>query len=163
MNTALFSDDGLYRYRLTRTLGKGEGTILFIMLNPSTANDDINDPTVERCERRARDLGYAKLIVVNLFALKSTDPKNLRKHEDPIGGCNDEIILLEAMRADLVVCAWGTYGDLYGRGIKVRDVLIDAGVKLHCLVVNKNGTPKHPLYVRRDLNPILWRFIRPKV
>jgi len=99
--SAEFSEDRVYRYSLLRQWG-GEKpmTINFIMLNPSTADEHANDPTVERCQRRTADWGYEKLIVTNLFALRSTDPSSLVAAADPVGPKNDEFLIKSAFEAD---------------------------------------------------------------
>lgn len=152
---ALFSPCRQYRYRLWREWGDKPPAV-FIMLNPSTADEVENDPTVERCERRARVMGYGGLRVANIFALRSTDPQALYEAEDPVGTDNDAGILESVKGAGIVVCAWGGHGNLNGRGELVRAMLRQAGVTPHYLVMNKDGTPKHPLYVGYDEMPKKW-------
>lgn len=155
---ASFSNCGRYRYKLWRKFDEGSGTVLFIMLNPSTADELKNDPTVERCERRARGMKYAQMVVCNIFALRSTSPKALtKKGSEPIGEDNDRVILKEAKRADLVICAWGTHGKILKRGKYVHNMLLENEIELYVLMMNKSGDPKHPLYIRSDLSPIRWR------
>jgi hypothetical protein len=150
---AIFSPCGQYRYRLWRTWNAHRPTITFVMLNPSTADDARNDPTVERCQRRAQAMGYGGLRVANVFALRSTDPAALYAAEDPVGPDNDAAILALAGEAALVVCAWGTHGQLRGRGQAVLRLLRSAGARAHHLGLNADGTPKHPLYVGYDIAP----------
>jgi hypothetical protein len=126
------------------------------MLNPSTADEIDNDPTVARCERRAMDLGYGGLEVVNLFALRSTDPEPLYTHPDPVGPENDKAILDAVTGAGLVVCAWGKHGKLLQRAAHVLRLLRNAGVTVHCLKLNQDRTPTHPLYVGYDIQPRVW-------
>src|SRR6185437_4527136 len=98
---------GLYRYTLTREVSDGgKGTVNFLMLNPSTADAEEDDPTITRCINYTRDWGYDRLVVTNLFALRSTDPAGLRTAEKPIGPENNRHIRVEAAHAQLVVCAW---------------------------------------------------------
>lgn len=149
---AVFSDCRQYRYRLWRQWSDA-APMVFVMLNPSTADEIDNDPTVERCERRARAMGYGGLRVANIFALRSTDPAALYEHADPVGQDNDAAIIESVTGAGLVVCAWGAHGNLFSRGEKVLQLLRSAGVIPHYLQLNKDGTPKHPLYVPYEITP----------
>lgn len=148
--TATFSPCRRYRYVLTRTWDPTKPYLVILMLNPSTADELQNDPTVERCQRRARRLGYGGVIVLNLFALRSTDPNALYAAEDPIGPDNDAAIERVCRDASLVVCAWGTHGSHLARGPSVRDRLLTLGIPLFALGINADGSPKHPLYLRND-------------
>lgn len=152
---AVFSDCDRYRYSLTRRWNEGAG-INFLMLNPSTADEFKNDPTVERCERRARSLGYGAFRVTNIFAFRATDPKVMRKADDPVGPGNDAAILEACHWADMVVCAWGTHGAHLERGPAVADMLRDAGISAMTLGLSKHGHPKHPLYIGYAVQPQLW-------
>lgn len=152
----LFSKCARYRYRLWRRWGD-EPHALFVMLNPSTADEIVNDPTVERCERRSRSMGFGGLEVANIFALRSTDPGALYEAQDPVGAGNDEAILEAAQGAGIIICAWGNHGKHLGRGDQVQSMLQRAWPeKLHALVINRDGSPKHPLYVGYDVKPTPW-------
>lgn len=155
MNTgAHFSDCRLYRYRLWRYWDEAVAPATFIMLNPSTADEVANDPTVERCERRAREWGYGGLRVVNLFALRSPDPRALYASPDPIGSANDAAIMDATDEAGIVICAWGAHGKHLQRGAAVHRLLRDTcRVKPHALRINGDGTPAHPLYLPYSLKP----------
>ncbi len=153
---AIFSPCGAYRTRLWRRWGS-ERPAVFCMLNPSTADATANDPTVERCERRARAMGFGGLEVVNLFALRSTDPRALYQHPEPIGPDNTAAILEACAGAGLVICAWGAHGKYLNRGRFVRHTMQQHGVGLHVLALNRDGTPKHPLYVGYDVQPSPWK------
>jgi hypothetical protein len=153
--TASYDETEQYRYRLSRTWSDGR-RVCFVMLNPSTATAAELDPTVTRCHRYALAWKYTQLEVVNLFALRSTDPRKLNRHRDPIGPGNDEAILAAADDADLVVCAWGTHGEHLERGRHVRALLEEHGVRLHALRLTKDGHPGHPLYLPGDLRPKRW-------
>jgi Uncharacterized protein conserved in bacteria len=118
-----------------------------LLLNPSTADQTTNDPTIERVWRRAQRLGFARLDVVNLFALRSTDPRRLRDHADPVGPDNDAAILAACRDAALVLCGWGEHGALQDRAADVCRLLHRDSVRLHALGVNAGGAPTHPLYV----------------
>lgn len=142
-----------YRYLLWRRWSAGPAA-LFCMLNPSTATDVELDPTVRRCVGYVKRWGYPALEVVNLFALRSTDPRALKPHPDPVGPQNDLHILDAARRAKLVVCAWGNGGRLRGRGLAVWRMLDTAGIKTHCLRVSAEGHPWHPLYLPNASEPM---------
>lgn len=155
-STAVYSDCERYRYLLTRTWD-GEGRrVLFIMLNPSTATERQNDPTVERCERRARALGFGAFRVVNIFAYRATDPRDMRSARDPVGPDNDRAILDSLGWADQVICAWGTHGAHLGRGAQVEHLLRASGQDLFHLGLSKAGHPRHPLYIAYARQPEIW-------
>lgn len=113
---ATFSDCRTYRYRLHRIWDAGKPPCAFIMLNPSTATEAVLDPTVRRCVGYAMAWGYGGLIVGNVFALRSTDPRALYAAADPIGPANDDALAEIAQAAGLVVCAWGKHGHYKRRG-----------------------------------------------
>lgn len=152
---AEFSPCKAYRYRLWRKWGD-QPPAVFVMLNPSTADEIKNDPTVERCERRARAMGFGGLRVANIFALRSTDPAALYQHDEPVGPGNDAAIIESVAGAGIVVCAWGGHGNLNDRGAAVLALLRGAGVIPHYLKLNGDGTPKHPLYVAYNVQPTAW-------
>lgn len=153
---AIFSACETYRYQLWRIWDESHPPAVFVMLNPSTADEAVNDPTVERCERRARMMGYGGLRVANIFALRSTDPDALYQHADPVGPQNDAAILESVNGAGIVICAWGGHGKLNDRGAFVLGLLREAGVIPHYLKLNGDGTPKHPLYVGYADRPVAW-------
>jgi hypothetical protein len=156
---AAFSDDEQYRYLLWRMFSdvpRGEARMLcWTMLNPSSADHEKNDPTVERCEKRARRWGYNGLYVVNLFPLRSTDPRALRKHSAPRGSpYGTKVIIEAALGSKMTICAWGGHGSFLGRGEEVLEQLRFHGIKLYALKVNSKGVPAHPLYLGYALEPI---------
>ena len=155
-SSALFSDCERYRYVLTREWDPAGQKALFVMLNPSTADEVKNDPTVERCERRARALGFGAFRVCNIFAFRATDPKVMRAAADPIGPGNDGAILDSAAWADQVICAWGTHGEHLQRGLDVEALLRSEGYDLFHLGLSKAGHPKHPLYIAYSEAPRSW-------
>lgn len=155
-STATYSPCMAYRYDLTRVWNAGGTRVLFVMLNPSTATELRNDPTVERCERRARALGHGAFRVVNIFAFRATDPKVMRAAPDPVGPENDTAILAGAGWADAVVCAWGTHGAHLGRGAAVEALLRARGQCLFHLGLTRQGHPRHPLYVGYAQQPRAW-------
>ncbi len=152
---AIYSPDSRYRYSLTRTWAPGD-KVLFVMLNPSTATEMQNDPTVERCERRARALGFGGLAVANIFAFRATDPRVMQAEPDPIGPLNDATILDLATRCDRVICAWGSHGAHLDRGAQVLSLLRATRQDLFHLGLTLAGHPKHPLYVGYDKQPRPW-------
>ena len=156
-STATYSDCERYRYTLTREWAPERGRLLCVMLNPSTATEAQNDPTVERCERRARALGYGAFRVCNIFAWRATDPRVLRTLRDPVGPENDAAILDGAAWADAVLCAWGSHGAHLGRGPEVERLLRATGAPLCHLGLTKQGHPRHPLYVAYATEPTDWR------
>jgi hypothetical protein len=153
---AVYSPCERYRYLLTRTWEPAGPRALFVMLNPSTATEVQNDPTVERCERRARALGFGAFRVTNIFAFRATDPREMRAAADPVGPLNDAAIVGSAAGADLVVCAWGTHGAHLGRGPAVERLLRAAGAELHHLGLSRAGHPRHPLYIGYGHAPEPW-------
>ncbi len=152
---AVYSPCERFRYRLTRVWGAGDRA-LFVMLNPSTATELQNDPTVERCERRARALGFGSFAVANIFAFRATDPRVMRASDDPVGPANDAAILELAGQADRIICGWGSHGAHLGRGAQVEALLRGTGRPLHQLGLTKAGAPKHPLYIGYARAPELW-------
>lgn len=150
---ATFSECGRYRYALWRQWDKSQPYCLFLMLNPSTADEVDNDPTIERCERRARAMGFGGLYVANLFAWRSTDPRALALADDPVGPANDKAIVKAAKKAGKVICGWGNDGTLRGRDATVLALLRKAKVEPHALAINKDGSPRHPLYVAYSEEP----------
>lgn len=155
-STAVYSDCEKYRYSLGR-VWNAEGTrVLFVMLNPSTATEVQNDPTIERCERRARVLGYGGFRVTNIFAWRATDPRNMRVASDPIGPENDRILIESTKWADHIIAAWGTHGAYLDRGSAVADMLCQQGKALFHLGLSKAGHPKHPLYLPYSQQPVPW-------
>lgn len=155
-STAIYSPCESYRYALTRVWQPGGRRALFVMLNPSTATEMQNDPTVERCERRARALGFGAFRVCNIFAWRATDPRDMRAASDPVGTGNDAAILDAADWADAIICAWGTHGAHLNRGPEVEAMLRATGRELSHLGLSKAGHPKHPLYIGYATQPVVW-------
>ena len=155
-SVAVYSDCEMYRYSLTRVWDVGGARALFIMLNPSTATEVQNDPTVERCERRSRALGYGAFRVLNIFAYRATDPRDMRRAEDPVGPGNDAAMLDGLAWGSSVICAWGTHGAHLGRGPSVEALLRSTGRELLHLGLSKAGHPKHPLYIGYAVQPQVW-------
>lgn len=148
---AIFSEDRLWRYVLWRRWTYGNH-VVFIGLNPSTATEYENDPTITRCARYAYNWGYSGIIMLNIFGYRSTDPKGLLDIADPIGPDNDIYINKEVRSSKLVIAAWGNNGKLNNRSDQVREML--KGCMLKCLGVTKENEPKHPLYLKNDIKPV---------
>ena len=155
-SVAVYSPCEAYRYTLTREWQAGGRKALFVMLNPSTATEVQNDPTVERCERRARTLGFGAFRVTNIFAYCATDPKVMRAQADPVGPGNDQAIAEGAAWADQIICGWGSHGAHLARGAAVADLLRATGLPLYHLGLTLAGAPKHPLYIGYATQPELW-------
>lgn len=159
-SVAIFSRCRRYRYWLERPLGPAAGrTAIFIMLNPSTADAFSDDPTVARCRKRAVALGCGRLVVVNLFALRATDPRELVGHADPVGPDNDEHLQTAAVAIrqlqGIGIAAWGDKVPTSRRDRIVRALDIFTGAALDCLGTTEAGQPRHPLYIpnARELQP----------
>ena len=152
---AYFSPCGAYRYRLWRRWRSGPG-VAFIMLNPSTADATHNDPTIERCHRRTVDMGFAALDVINIFAYRATDPRNLKACAQPVGPENDAILIETAKSAAMVICAWGSHGTHQERHQEVTRLLKQHGIRPHVLSLTMKGLPGHPLYLSYRKQPVPW-------
>lgn len=156
---AKFSPDRCYRYELGRLWDDTLPSLVVIGLNPSTADEAEDDPTIRRCMGFARGFGCGSLIMLNLFAWRATDPRELRRVPHPIGIDNDSHILRAGVfwPPAIIVAAWGVHGALYGRAREVRRLLRTEDV--HHLGLTKDGHPRHPLYLRADtpLTPWPWR------
>ncbi len=148
---ALFSPDRVHRYTLWRIWDKEKPYAAFVGLNPSTADETKNDPTVTRCINYAHDWGFGGLVMLNIFAFRSTDPKNLYSCKDPIGPENSFYIQKVSKEAGLTVAAWGNHGIFLSRGREALSLL----TKPHCLKLNKSGCPSHPLYLKKNLKPFM--------
>lgn len=161
-----FSEDRIFRYSLWREWSMPSGMpltvplqpasafTLFIALNPSTADETQDDPTVRRCIGYSKAWGYSAYCMANIFAFRATDPRVMKAACDPIGPDNDAMLLDLALHAGVVVAAWGTHGTHLLRAIKVKRMLIENGVDLKCLKITNGGHPSHPLYLKADLKPI---------
>lgn len=154
---ALISDCGMYRYYLTRPPEDAftdRGTALFVMLNPSTADAQLDDPTIRRCKGFAKTWGCNGVTIANLYALRATNPKELWSAVDPVGPDNDMWLRSMLGEYETVVCAWGA---------NAKQDRVDWFVKqlnplntLMCLGVTKSGAPKHPLYIKNSQPLIPW-------
>lgn len=148
---ATFSDCRKYRYALWRIWDNSKPLIMFIGLNPSTANGTKSDPTITRVRNFASSWGFGGFYMMNLFALVSPYPEDLKKSENPLGDNNGWLEKISAECSE-IVCAWGNFKEAQERSREVLKMF--PGAK--ALQINKNGTPKHPLYCKSDLKPILF-------
>lgn len=156
---AWVSEDGLYRYSLQRTWKRfGQaGHLAFVMLNPSTADAEVDDPTIRRCMGFARSLGYDGINVLNLYAFRATKPVDLWKADEPTGGKTNDDLLREVLRqgkARPVIAAWGANA----KPDRVAEFMSWKGSE-HVLALGftKAGAPRHPLYLRADSQPLVYR------
>ncbi len=146
---AILSRDDKYRYQLSRIWDEDRPKILFIMLNPSTADADADDPTIRRVVNFAKSWGYGGIFVGNLYAFRSTDPKGLRYADNPIGEDNIRHIQGLIGLTDRVIYAWGN-------NQREPEWLCDLVHTPYCIDISKKGIPKHPLYLKGDLQPQLY-------
>ena len=144
VGAAGISECGCYRYWLTRTWNPRRATLCWVLLNPSTADADRDDPTIRRCQGFARSWGYGGIVVVNLFAYRATDCRALSAAGDPVGPGNDRVLRRRTARHGVVV-GWGNQGELRGRAAQVLELL--RGRRILCLGTTLAGQPRHPLYV----------------
>lgn len=151
-SSAVFSPCRKWRYELWRRWEEGP-YCMFLCLNPSTADETVDDPTVRRCIRYSQAWGYSAFVMTNIFAWRDTDPADMKKAADPIGPENDVTLKRLAAAAGVVVAGWGNHGDHLGRSDQVRDMIPN----LHYLKLTGKGQPNHPLYLKKDLIPIPWK------
>ena len=150
MKLAEFSPCRRYRYTLWREWICGSGYAQFICLNPSTATDTEDDPTVRRCINFSKSWGYAGFCMTNLFAYRSTQPDYMKAADDPIGNENDLHLINVARDAAVIVAAWGTHGSFMNRDVHVINLIKN----LHYLRLTQGGHPQHPLYLPSTLKPL---------
>jgi hypothetical protein len=151
---AVFSEDRKYRYRLWRIWNFNQPPLAWIMLNPSTADETKDDPTIKRCIGYSMNLGFGGCQIFNLFGWRSTYPVDLRSALDPVGPLNDGVIFSGCEKLK-IICAWGNvWKDLAWRAKAVTDLL--AGADLNYLKLNGSGYPAHPLYLHSKLTPTKW-------
>lgn len=155
--TATFSPCRTWRYALTRRWDPAVEDVAFLMLNPSTADAFVLDPTVRRCVDFAKRWGFGGLLVLNCFALRSTDPRGLKAHPDPVGPDNDTVIADWLTRLPgPVVAAWGLHATYQNRAAQVAGLVHGAGRQLMCLGMTKTGQPRHPLYLPATSQLVEW-------
>lgn len=148
IRAADFSPCKTWRYTLRRTWKSDRRRLLWVLLNPSTADETRDDPTNRRGMRFAYSWGYGSLVFCNLFAIRTPEPAEMKKAADPVGPRNNGWIIGEAHEADKIVLGWGVYGTHRGRDREVLELL--KGFKLYCLGQTKGGQPRHPLYMKKS-------------
>lgn len=147
---AKLSDCRAYRYALWRTWDESKPYAMFIGLNPSTADETEDDPTIKRCIAFARDWGYGGLCMANLFAFRATEPSEMMRAENPVGPENDEWLKNLSSGAGVIIAAWGNSGSYRGRSKEILSTF----PKLMCIKLNQSGEPAHPLYQPSSAVPI---------
>ena len=162
---AIISKCDTYRYELSREWDFTKGYVCFVGLNPSTADDHLDDPTIRRCVNFAKSWGYGGIIMTNLFHYRATNPKDMISKgfgAIPIQGFTsdfaDSHIIRSCSRAGLIIACWGTNGNTFNRDLYVKKTLKENNIKLHYLKLTKEGFPSHPLYLKKDLKPQLWNY-----
>jgi hypothetical protein len=158
LNQCVFSPDRAYRYVLRHRCAdmtcETPTRIAWIGLNPSTADEVTLDQTLASVCRYSRKWGFSEVVMLNLFAFRATDPRDLRRAIDPIGPDNDEHLVAEVRHADRIIACWGDHGRFLERDRQVSDLL---GVSFECLFRNRSGAPHHPLYLKSRIKPKLFR------
>lgn len=154
--TAWLSSCGRYRHALGRHWDRSRGFVLFIGLNPSTADAETDDPTIRRCIRFARDWGYGGLEMCNLFDWRATDPKRLPRMEIAVSDKNDPTLRCRVQAAAMVIAAWGNVPFAKARIDTVFRTAFSDEKRWHALRLTKHGFPWHPLYVRADAKPVVF-------
>ena len=153
---AILSKNRLYRYALWREWDSSKGVCVFICLNPSSADETEDDPTLRRCVNFAKSWGFGKCVILNLFAYRATDPDELKKQDKPVGYKNNYHIKAQSSLADLVVVAWGNHGSFLERDKKVLKLFKDIPIK--CFQVTAKGQPAHPLYQSKTVQLINYEY-----
>ena len=153
---AIFSDCRTYRYVLWRVWDTSKPVMAVIGINPSTADETEDDPTIRRCISFAKAWGYGGLYMINLFAYRATDPKAMKASSNPVGSGNDAWIGHVLEKCNLILAAWGNHGSFLSRDMDVKNLVIKQGKQLKALAVNVSGQPKHPLYIKADTKPFYY-------
>lgn len=147
-NDAVISDCGSYRYLLRRAWDAKKPRVLYIMLNPSTADAQKDDATIRSCVRLASGLGYGSMEVVNVFAWRATKPDELLLVSDPAGPQNEDHVRLALDRCDIPICAWGAWPPAQEASTYIRNAIRVARPAAFCFGKTASGAPKHPLYIK---------------
>jgi hypothetical protein len=150
IKNAILSSDRKYRYVLSRIWDDSKQAVMMVGLNPSTADENEDDPTVARCINFAKSWGYGGIYMLNLFAVRTPKPKKIYKADEPIGSENDKYLKEYSQKCDKIICAWGNDGSYKNRSNEIKSNFSH----LYYLKINKSGEPAHPLYLKSDLVPI---------
>ena len=155
-NDCHFSPDRRHRYSLVHRWNPlfGDRLIMWIGLNPSTADEQRLDPTLTRIRSFSEREGFDGFLMTNIFGFRATDPKMMMSAADPVGPENDAALLAAAGRCDRIVAAWGACGKFQARADDAARLL--AGRELWCLGTTQAGFPRHPLYVAGDQPLVRW-------
>jgi hypothetical protein len=151
---AMLSPCGLFRYLLWRTWDESLPVLVYVMLNPSKADASIGDPTIGKCIGFAELLGFGGILVVNLFAYRATNPRDLKRSGWLVGADNDDAITAAVLGQPYVICAWGANARGHARAAAVLDLLRSVGVEARALRCLADGTPEHPLYIPYACKPV---------
>lgn len=154
-NDAVISDCGKYRYLLRRIWDRAKPRALIVMLNPSTADAVVDDPTIRSCVRLCQPF-FGGFEVINLYAFRSTDPEGLLESDDPIGPDNWKVAKAAAIRSDLIICAWGAHEAAKTPSSTMFSVLLSQRPAVFCFDTTKHGMPKHPLYIKSGSSLKVW-------
>ena len=151
----LYSSDMVFRYAFGRWWGDPDlaATAVWVLLNPATGDTERRPrPTLGRCISRSRAIGATGLVIVNLFAFRHTDPRELRSAADAEGPANDDVLRVLTSAGQQTIVAWGAHGALHGRSRTVGPLLTEP----RCLGITRRGEPRHPLYVPADADLVPW-------
>lgn len=151
---AMFSPCRVWRWALIRSWSEVLPSVAFIGLNPSTADETLNDPTITRCIQFAKDWGFGSFVMLNLFGLRSTDPNGLKGVSDPVGPENDKYIDLMIEQGRTIVAAWGSHKCVEKLIVPRAAEVLKRIPNSLCLGTNADGMPKHPLYLKRTTKPV---------
>jgi hypothetical protein len=157
-HSAILSKNRKYRYVLYRTWDEGLIPLTYIMLNPSTADESVDDATIRVCMGRAKRLGFGGILVLNLFAYRATDPQELYKVRDPVGPDNDLHLRTVCEHDTEFVLAWSNHGSYLNRDKSVLDILREHKVRPWCLGLTQQGNPLHPLHQSYDTKLRRYKF-----
>lgn len=152
LSGARFSPCRTWRYSLWRRWDPARPMVMFIGLNPSTADESIDDPTIRRCKRFAMDFGYGGMYMLNAYAYRATEPKDMKRAADPVGPGNYQALREFSKLSSLVIAAWGVHCSIP----QAVAVLSAVNRKVYCLGKTKDNCPKHPLYLKADTKPELF-------